>query len=102
VFSANAAEDERLAGSARGWRGRSAAPLRRHPLRLQDGTTVGTLCLSDSRRHTLTEVQHDLLLDIADEISSLLDLVSLSSELGHDAAHDAGPPGGPARPHRRR
>lgn len=88
VFSMDAADDERLVGTT--WT-TGDDPLRLYigiPLRLATGAVVGTLCLFDTRRHTISPAQCDLLLDVADEVAAQLDLLALSRELGHDATHD--------------
>lgn len=58
------------------------------PLRI-DGGPVGTLCVFDTRRRALDEDQQRRLADLADLAAAQLELVALTRELGHDAAHDA-------------
>ena len=88
VYTEDAASDERLADSP--WTS-GEEPLRLYvgiPLRMADGTAVGTLCLMDTREHRLSGTQRAMLDDLAAQASAQLDLVALTHELGHDASHD--------------
>jgi diguanylate cyclase (GGDEF)-like protein len=58
------------------------------PLRTRDGQPFGTLCVFSPDPITLDDEQRALLGDLAEEASSQLELVELTRQLGHDAAHD--------------
>jgi len=58
------------------------------PLRTTDGQAVGTLCVFSPDPVALDAEQRALLGDLAEEASSQLELVELTRQLGHDAAHD--------------
>jgi diguanylate cyclase (GGDEF)-like protein len=58
------------------------------PLTTADGTTVGTLCAFDTVPREITEEQTALLQDLADQVTSQIELTRLAVELGDVASHD--------------
>lgn len=58
------------------------------PLRLSDGTTVGTLCVFDDRAGVLTQDQRDRLDDLAAQTGAHLELTGAVQDLAHLATHD--------------
>jgi diguanylate cyclase (GGDEF)-like protein len=58
------------------------------PVRAADGTVVGSLCTWDTVARELGEESAGRLDDLAEQVSTLLELRQVASELGHAAAHD--------------
>ncbi len=59
------------------------------PLRLSDGSMVGTLCVLDTQAGELTEDQRARLDDLAEQTSAHLELAGISQDLAHLATHDS-------------
>jgi diguanylate cyclase (GGDEF)-like protein len=67
------------------------APVRFYastPVRAADGTVVGSLCTWDTVARELDAESAARLDDLAEQVSTLLELRQVASELGHAAAHD--------------
>src|SRR4051794_766119 len=59
------------------------------PLRAQDGAVIGSLCTWDTAARALSAEQLARLDDLAELITSRIELTHIAGELGHVATHDA-------------
>jgi diguanylate cyclase (GGDEF)-like protein len=58
------------------------------PLRTRNGVVIGTLCAFDTKVHKLSDEQIALVEDLADQVSTQVELTHVAAELSQLAAHD--------------
>ena len=88
VYAPDASLEPRFEGNPHT---RGPEPVRLYygtPLRLSDGTVVGTLCVLDVRAGTLTDEQRARIDDLAEQTSAHLELIGITRDLAHLATHD--------------